>query len=90
LSSYLIFYGFIIKKADHSLFCKINNYTTIIILIYVDDIIITENNLEKIKNVKRKLKENFDIKDLGLLKYFLGIEIAHSPKGFFISQKNMC
>jgi Reverse transcriptase (RNA-dependent DNA polymerase) len=91
LSSYLISCGFIISKADHSLFCKINNYTTIIILIYVDDIIITGNNLEEIKNVKRKLKENFDIKDLGLLKYFLGIEIAHSPKGLFISQKkNMC
>jgi Reverse transcriptase (RNA-dependent DNA polymerase) len=90
LSSYLISCGFIISKADHSLFCKINNYTTIIILIYVDDIIITGNNLEEIKNVKRKLKENFDIKDLGSLTYFLGIEIAHSPKGLFISQKKIC
>jgi hypothetical protein len=36
-----------------------------------------------------KLRENFDIKDSGLLKYFLEIEIAHSPKGFFISQKNI-
>jgi Reverse transcriptase (RNA-dependent DNA polymerase) len=33
------------------------------------------------------LRGNFDIKDLGLLKYFLGIEIAHSPKGLFISQR---
>jgi hypothetical protein len=33
------------------------------------------------------LRENFDIKDLELLKYFLGIEIAHSPKGLFISQR---
>jgi hypothetical protein len=32
-------------------------------------------------------KENFNIKDLGLLKYFLGIEIAHSPKRLFISQR---
>jgi Reverse transcriptase (RNA-dependent DNA polymerase) len=54
LSSYLISCGFIISKTDHSLFCKINNYTTIIIHIYVDDIIIMGNNLEEIKNVKRK------------------------------------
>jgi phage terminase small subunit len=33
------------------------------------------------------LKENFDIKDLGFLKYFLGIEIVRSPKRFFISQR---
>jgi Reverse transcriptase (RNA-dependent DNA polymerase) len=33
------------------------------------------------------LREKFDIKDLGLLKYFLGIEIAHSSKGLFISQR---
>jgi Reverse transcriptase (RNA-dependent DNA polymerase) len=33
------------------------------------------------------LKENFNIKDLGFLKYFLGIEIARSPKGLFISQR---
>jgi hypothetical protein len=33
------------------------------------------------------LRENFNIKDLGLLKYFLGIEIAHSPKVLFISQR---
>jgi hypothetical protein len=33
------------------------------------------------------LRENFNIKDLGLLKYFLGIEIAHSPKSLFISQR---
>jgi hypothetical protein len=33
------------------------------------------------------LRDKFVIKDLGLLKYFLGIEIAHSPKGLFISQR---
>jgi Reverse transcriptase (RNA-dependent DNA polymerase) len=43
--------------------------------------------LEEIRNVKRKLNERFDIKDLGILKYFLGIEITYSPKGIFISQR---
>jgi Reverse transcriptase (RNA-dependent DNA polymerase) len=53
----------------------------------VDDIIITGNNLDEIRRVKTKLREVFDIKDLGPLKYFLGIEITHSPKGLFISQR---
>jgi Reverse transcriptase (RNA-dependent DNA polymerase) len=57
------------------------------VLIYVNDIIITGDNLKKIKRVKMQLKEKFDIKDLRLLKYFLGIEIAHSPKRLFTSQR---
>jgi Reverse transcriptase (RNA-dependent DNA polymerase) len=75
------------SKADHSLFCKIDNHTITIILVYVYDIIVLGNNLEEIKEVKRKLKENFDIKYLWLLRYFLGIKIAHYPKSLFISYK---
>jgi Reverse transcriptase (RNA-dependent DNA polymerase) len=72
---------------DHSLFSKRGeNYVTII-LVYVDDIIIISDNLEEIKIVNVQLEKNFDIKDLGLLKYFLGIKIGHSPKGLFISQR---
>jgi Reverse transcriptase (RNA-dependent DNA polymerase) len=59
----------------------------IIVLVYVDNIIIAENNLEEINRVKIQLKDKFDIKYLGLLKYFLGIEVAHSPKRIFISQR---
>jgi Reverse transcriptase (RNA-dependent DNA polymerase) len=76
-----------VSSADRSLFVKKIGDTIIIILIYVDDIISTENNQEEIKLVKSKLKEKIDIKDLKLLKYFLGIEIAHSSKGLFISQR---
>jgi Reverse transcriptase (RNA-dependent DNA polymerase) len=76
-----------VSSVDHSLFVKKIGDTITIILIYVDDIIIIENNQEEIKMVKSKLKEKIDIKDLGLLKYFLRIEIAHSSKGLFISQR---
>jgi isocitrate dehydrogenase len=40
--------------------------------------------LRKLKKVKIQLKEKFDIKDLKILKYFLGIKIAHSTKRLFI------
>jgi Reverse transcriptase (RNA-dependent DNA polymerase) len=57
--------------------------------VYVNDIIITGNNKKEIKNVKDYLKNEFDIKDLGKLKYFLGIEIVYSKEKslFFISKK---
>jgi Reverse transcriptase (RNA-dependent DNA polymerase) len=57
------------------------------VLVFVDDIIMAGNNLEEINRVKVQLKEIFDIKDLRLLKYLLGIEIAYSPKRIFISHR---
>jgi Reverse transcriptase (RNA-dependent DNA polymerase) len=69
------------------MFTKNNSNGTNIMLVYVDDLIITGNNQLEINCVKRDLKNKFDIKDLGKLKYFLGIEIVHSPKGLFISQR---
>ena len=48
-----------------------------IVLVYVDDIIITGNNLEEIKSVKTQLKNKFEMKDLGHLNYFVGIEVAY-------------
>jgi Reverse transcriptase (RNA-dependent DNA polymerase) len=75
------------STVDSSMFIKHLQNTTIIILVYVDDIIITGNNNEEIKRVKQYLKKEFDIKDLGKLSYFLGIEITHSSKGLFLSQR---
>jgi Reverse transcriptase (RNA-dependent DNA polymerase) len=89
LRSHLLSCDFKINNVNHSLFSKINNGITIIVLVYVDDIIITGNDVTEIKKVKARLRKKFDIKNLGLLKYFLGIEIAHSPKGIFISQRKI-
>jgi Reverse transcriptase (RNA-dependent DNA polymerase) len=63
LSSHLLSYNFKISNADHSLFSKIINNTIIIVLVYVNDIIIIENNLKKIRKVKNQLREVFDIKE---------------------------
>ncbi|GKE33514.1 ribonuclease H-like domain-containing protein, partial [Tanacetum coccineum] len=48
-------------------------------VLYVDDIIVTGNNASEIENFKEILKTKFQIKDLGKLKYFLGIEFMHKP-----------
>ena len=77
--------GFFQSKADYSLFIKRDGTSLTILLIYVDDILITGNNIESIKGLKQFLHTRFCIKDLGDLKFFLGIEIARSKKGIYIS-----
>ncbi|XP_062028543.1 uncharacterized mitochondrial protein AtMg00810-like [Rosa rugosa] len=65
---------------------KVGNSLTVL-LIYVDDTLITGNNLDSIKALKQFLHTHFRIKDLGELKYFLGLVIARSKKGIYISQR---
>lgn len=56
-------------------------------LVYIDDIVITGDDEEGISALKPFLMQRFDTKDLGKLRYFLGIEIADSRKGIFMSQR---
>lgn len=70
-------HGFHESQTDHSLFHKHSEMGKIAILIvYVDDIILTGDDYEELTRLKRKLAEEFEIKDLGALKYFFGIEFA--------------
>jgi hypothetical protein len=61
--------------------------TLTIVLIYIDDIIITGNNDSAIQDIKLFLQKQFHIKDLGKLKYFLELEVARSKAGIVISQR---
>uniref|UniRef100_A0A2N9FKK9 Reverse transcriptase Ty1/copia-type domain-containing protein n=1 Tax=Fagus sylvatica TaxID=28930 RepID=A0A2N9FKK9_FAGSY len=79
--------GYIQSKADYSLFVRSQGHDFTSALIYVDDIILTGNNLEQIKELKKFLGDRFKLKDLGNLKYFLGIEVACSKNGISISQR---
>jgi Reverse transcriptase (RNA-dependent DNA polymerase) len=87
LSSSLLQIGYKCSTADSSIFIKRTNGKLVIVLVYVDDLVITGNDESGITSLKQHLNENFDIKDLGKLKYFLGIEVARSNKGLFLSQR---
>ncbi|XP_026420157.1 uncharacterized protein LOC113316152 [Papaver somniferum] len=58
----------------------------IVLLLYVDDMVITGSDLEGINALKSQLSMSFQMKDLGHLRYFLGIEVDRSSKGYFVSQ----
>ncbi|GJT76631.1 ribonuclease H-like domain-containing protein [Tanacetum coccineum] len=83
-------HGFIKRESDHSLFIKNTNDIFVVLLVYVDDIVITGNDSVEISKVKEFLSSKLQIKDLGKLKYFLGIEILEESNGVFISQRKYC
>ncbi|KAM2811978.1 hypothetical protein COP1_044553 [Malus domestica] len=76
---------FIRSNVDSSLFIRSGSSGKLVVLIYVDDLIITGDNESEIKALKHSLHHTFAIKDLGRLKYFLGIEMAKSHKGLFLN-----
>ncbi|KAF3669451.1 Senescence-associated protein 13 [Capsicum annuum] len=83
----LVASGFIQSKLDHSLFIRRHNEKIVVILVYVDDMMIAGNDLKLIEQTKKELHAKFKIKDLGTLKYFLGIEFSRSNKGILINQR---
>lgn len=53
----------------------------------VDDLLITGNNEATLAKFKSEMKGTFEMTNLGLMKYFLGLEVAQSSPGIFISQE---
>jgi transposase InsO family protein len=81
------FFGYTQSNYDHTLFLKHNHGKITALIIYVDDMIVTGNDPNEISSLQRYLASNFDMKQLGDLKYFLGIEVARSKHGIFLSQR---
>ncbi|KAK2448739.1 putative mitochondrial protein [Trifolium repens] len=87
LSQALVRYGFQECEADHSLFTYSCESVFIAVLIYVDDLIVTGNDAKSCAKFKHYLSECFHMKDLGGLKYFLGLELVRGPSGLFMCQR---
>ncbi|WJZ85271.1 hypothetical protein VitviT2T_004816 [Vitis vinifera] len=78
--------GYTASLYDYALFLRHTNKDTILLLLYVDDMIITGDDLSGIQELKDFLSQQFEMKDLGHLNYFLGLEITHSTDGLYITQ----
>ncbi|KAJ7954402.1 Retrovirus-related Pol polyprotein from transposon TNT 1-94 [Quillaja saponaria] len=83
----MISFGYQQSNADHTMFVKHCHGRITILIVYVDDIVVTGDNPAEVSKLKSHLAKEFEIKDLGKLCYFLGIEVAHSDRGIFLSQR---
>ncbi|CAN1181640.1 Retrovirus-related Pol polyprotein from transposon TNT 1-94 [Linum perenne] len=90
LTEALLKFGFTQSLLDYSLFTKSSSQGKLVMLVYVDDLIISGDNMDLINEVKRYLGTEFKVRDLGQLKYFLGLEVARSTKGISVCQRKYC
>lgn len=86
LASVLISLGFEQTVADYSLFIYNKGDVFVTALVYVDDILLTGTSSDFISQVKASLHSTFTIKDLGLAKYYLGLEIHRTEAGLYLHQ----
>lgn len=86
LSTTLLTLGFKQSLTNHTLFLKKVGKVFVTVLVYVDDIIIASNNNEEVAQLKTDLQQSFKLRDLGSLKYFLGLEIARSSSEIAVCQ----
>jgi len=84
LSSFLISHGYNQSTSNYSLFLKHESKSITALPVYVDDIVLSGNDLIEIRNITQLLDNAFKIKDLGDLKFFLGFEVARTPAGINI------
>ena len=87
LSATITQLSFVQSQGNHSLFVHSKGSLFTALLVYVNDMIITSTDLDCVASLKPVLDQRFGIKDLGSLKYFLGLEIARNKTGINLTQR---
>ena len=72
---------------DHTLFYKHEDGKITVLIVYVDNIILIGDDKQEMEDLKEKLEREFEIKDLGPMRYFLSMEVARNQKGISVSQR---
>ena len=85
IDNYFIGLGFTKSEADANLYHIVVEGKLLIVLLYVDDLILTSDE-KLIKYCKEDLEREFEMKDMGLMHYFLGMEVWQGDGEFFVSQ----
>ncbi|KAA0057482.1 putative mitochondrial protein [Cucumis melo var. makuwa] len=78
--------GFTSSPHDTALFTRHTPQGIVLLLLYVDDMIITGNDPQAISDLQHYLGQHFEMKDLGSLNYFLGFEVSRRSDGYLLSQ----
>ena len=78
--------GYMASHYDSALFLRPTDKGTLLLLLYVDDMIITGDDFNGIQELKVSLNQQFEMKDLGHLSYFLGLEVTYSTDELYITQ----
>ncbi|KAE8673443.1 Detected protein of unknown function [Hibiscus syriacus] len=87
IAEFLTKSGYSVTPANSSLFIKANEGKLAIVLVYVDDLIITGNDEAEIRQTKENLSVRFQMKELRQLKHFLGLEVDRTHEGIFLCQQ---
>jgi hypothetical protein len=85
IDSFLMSLGFTKSKEDPNLYYKVEDSGPVILLLYVDDLFLTGMRSSS-QECKRKLASEFEMKDLGMMHYFLGLEVWQKPDEIFLLQ----
>lgn len=87
IESYFKREGFEKSNYDHTLFLKKIEGKILVVSLYVDDLILTGNDLEMCVEFKSSMQNEFEMTDMGKMKFFLGVEVDQREDGIHISQK---
>jgi hypothetical protein len=80
--------GFMKCPSDHAIYCKGKGVKRLIVGVYIDDLIIIGSSSSSIKTFKNQMVVTFKMSDIGLLSYYLGIEVKQGSEGIALSQSN--
>lgn len=86
----IIHHGYKQATSDHSLFVKSKDSSFTNLPVYVDDVILAYNSLIELKHMNDVPHQAFQIKDLGILKYLLGLEVEPSKQGIYLCRRKYC
>lgn len=87
ISTCLLEEGYKQSHTDHSMFTYNQDGVFVVTVIYVDGILLSGNNQEAINALKHLLDVKFNIKDLGPIKYYMGLEVSRTSDGIFVTQQ---
>jgi hypothetical protein len=87
-ATFVVKIGFKATRSDSSLFVLCRGHDVAYLLLYVDDMVITASSSSLLQHVVTELHDEFTVKDMGELRFFLNIDIQRKDDGFYLSQSH--